>query len=86
MKKTKHKTIKYPKTESQAIDLILKISKRFNLESVIITKSDFTNKMGTEDWVKDDYELALHIASDYVANFVGESIDETINQINSTLQ
>lgn len=80
MKKTK--TIKTPKSQKQAVELILQLSQLFKMESLILTKSDFSDKMGTEDWVKADYDSALSVLTDEVCRDIEFGIDSVIDRIN----
>lgn len=80
MKKTK--TIKTPKSQKQAVELILQLSELFKMESIILTKSDFSDKMGTEDWVKTDYDSALSVLTEEVCRDVGYGIDDVIDRVN----
>lgn len=81
--KTKHKTIKYPKTESQALDIVYKISKEFGFKTITISMEDFEDQMGTERWTKEDYKDAILIATEESCDGIGFCIDEAIIQINN---
>ncbi|NBV09714.1 MAG: hypothetical protein EBS09_11520 [Flavobacteriia bacterium] len=84
MKKTK--TIKTPKSQKQAIEIIIQLSEQFKMESLILSKSDFSDKMGTEDWVKTDYDNAMQILTDEVCRDIEFGIDSVIERVNKRKQ
>ena len=82
MKTKKSKTIKYPKTEAEAIDLVFKLSNDFNFKAIILSREDLDDKMGTEEWKEKHYSIALELALEEVCESVGFAIDACIDQVN----
>lgn len=75
------KTIKEPKTALEAEMLIQAISDKFGMKTIILSKTDFDDMMGTEGWTDEKMDEALEIAADNLGNQVGYAIDGAIEQV-----
>jgi hypothetical protein len=74
--------IKRPKDIDEALEIVHQLSKAFKFEAIIISKQDFDDHMGTENWTKKDYDKAIYNATDRLCEDVGFVLDETICHIN----
>jgi hypothetical protein len=82
MKTKKPKTVKYPKNNQEAFDLIFKIARDFEAEAVILSKEDFDEHCGVENWTKADRENAIALALEEVCESVAYAFNDAIDKIN----
>jgi predicted SAM-dependent methyltransferase len=82
MKTKKPKTIKYPKTQDEAFELVFKLCKEFKFQAVLLSQDDFQEHFGTEKWTQQDYQQAVEIALEELCEQVGYVVDEALIQVN----
>lgn len=82
MKNKKPKTIKYPKTQNEAFELVFNLCQKFNFEAILLSKNDFKEHYGTENWTEKHYQQAIELATEELCEQVGYVIDEAFIQVN----
>jgi hypothetical protein len=71
-----------PKNEDEAVELCVQLAKKFNFQVIILQTEDIKDLMGTENWCKDDYRQALNMATEEVADSVGDAIINAVDKQN----
>lgn len=71
-----------PKNENEAIELCLELSEKFGFQVIILQTEDIKDLMGTENWCKDDFRQALNMATEEIADSVGDAIIYAVDKQN----
>lgn len=82
MKNKKPKTVKYPKNDQEAFELIFKIARDFNAEAVILSNEDFDEHCGVKNWTQKDRENAIALVLEEVCESVGYAVNDAVDKIN----
>jgi len=78
--------IQYPTTEDEAINLCIELSAKFKFQVIFIQKDDFGNQDDVKKWTEDKFEYAMELATEEVADQVGNAILNAIETTNSELE
>jgi hypothetical protein len=75
-----------PKTEEEATLLCVELAEKFGFQVIILQTEDIKDLMGTEKWQENDFKNALHLATEEVADSVGDAIINAVDEQNKNIR
>lgn len=77
---------KAPKTEDEATLLCVELAEKFGFQVIILQTEDIKDLMGTENWHENDFKNALYLATEEVADSVGDAIINAVDEQNKNIK